>query len=366
MNNAETAHSAETAAEWSKTFTTGSNGNLKDGLHILKVYAYDSSNRVSLVSTKEVFVDTTLPTVIFVDVPSTQETETSYYQFSGEVKDLASTNAVSQNATSGIDKVYVKFADKNDATKTTDWCEALGTTNWTLLVNYADNKYKTVFGTEGQKTIFVKAIDKAGNESLESTTSTTDFIYDKAKPTATVSSYTVGSDTRLLGGTLQFDVSDSFSLTGTAYDSYKLKKIQILQRKNDEDDKVVAEINANTSSYDWTVSDLPRTDSSLGGITGTADTQTDATYKYAVKVFDDSSEDGKLYQTSPLSVRIDRTAPVVEITSPSADLAMNQALSGQSYVFAGSATDIGVGLEKYQYAFTETSTAPGKGSLRPH
>ena len=355
LNNAETAHSAETAAEWSKTFTTGSNGNLKDGLHTLKVYAYDSSNRVSLVSTKEVFVDTTLPTVILVDVPSTQETETSYYQFSGEVKDLASTNAVSQNAASGIDKVYVKFADKNDATKTTDWCEALGTTNWTLLVNYADNKYTTVFGSEGKKTIFVKAVDKAGNESV---VSTTDFIYDKAKPTATVSSYTVGSDTRLLGGTLQFDVSDSFSLTGTASDSYKLKKIQILQRKNDEDDKVVAEINANTSSYDWTVSDLPRADSSLGGITGTADTQTDATYKYAVKVFDDSSEDGKLYQTYPLSVRIDRTAPVVEITSPSADLAMNQALSGQSYVFAGSATDIGVGLEKYQYAFTKTSTAP--------
>ena len=357
LNGVETALSAETAANWSKTFTTGSNGILKDGLHTIKVYAYDTSNRKSTELTKELFVDTTAPTVISVDTPSAQETEESYYQFSGETRDSAAANAVSANAASGVDKVYVKFTDKTDTTKTTGWIEASGTTRWTLLVNYADDTYSTAFGTEGEKTISVKAVDKAGNESA---VSAADFIFDKAKPAATVSSYTVGNDTRILGGTLQFDVSDSFSLTGTASDSYKLKKIQIIQRKNDEEDKIVAEITSSESSLNWTVSDLPRAENSLGNVTGTADTETDATYKYAVKVFDASGEAGKIFQTSLLSVRIDKTAPVVEITAPSADLGMAQALSGQSYTFKGNVNDSGVGLEKYQYAFTTTSAAPAK------
>ena len=152
----------------------------------------------------------------------------------------------------------------------------------------------------------------AGNES---TVEERTFVYDKADPTVSISSYTIGSNNtpQLLGATTQFDVSNSFSLSGTASDTYKLKKIQVFQRKNDGEDNIVAEIPVSTTSSNWVVSDLPRTEDSLGEITGTADTETDAIYRYYVKVFDASD---KTYQTSPIAVRIDKTAPTVTITSP--------------------------------------------------
>lgn len=365
LTGVDTAVSEATAANWSKIFTTGSNGILKDGLHTFRVTAYDSSNRVSTTLTKELFVDTTAPVISSIVTPSAQDTEESYYQFSGMAADNTPSNAVSQNAASGIEKIMVMFADKNIPATKTAWLEATGTTRWNLLVTYADATFSNVFGSnQGEKVIYVKAIDMAGNESVVEERT---FVYDKAQPAVSISSYTIGSNNtpQLLGATTQFDVSNAFSLSGTASDTYKLKSIQVFQKKDDGEDQLVVEIPATTTSCNWTVSGLPRAENSFGSITGTADTETDATYRYYVKVFDDSSTEGKTSQTSPITVRIDKTAPTVTITSPAEDFATaNDVISGSSKIFEGTAVDNenGSGLASYSYAFSQNNTAPAANS----
>lgn len=103
-------------------------------------------------------------------------TEEASYLFRGEMKD----------DTSGIEGVSIKFIN-GDATSAINaaiassegWLECTsGSTTWTYEATWTGTDLSAVFGTEGKKTVIVKATDGAGNITTASQT----FTYDKMKP----------------------------------------------------------------------------------------------------------------------------------------------------------------------------------------
>ena len=91
-------------------------------------------------------------------MPTTLQTEGTNFNFKGTASD--------ENG-SEVKKVEISFDNQN-------WQQAVGTDSWSYRSIFAE---EAQFGTEGQKTLYVKATDNAGNvsEIYEKT-----FIFDKA------------------------------------------------------------------------------------------------------------------------------------------------------------------------------------------
>lgn len=123
--------------------------------------------------------------------PKTPErTEDVTFYFKGSLND----NEAQDKVVSGVEKAYIRYvtgefssaqaaldaalAQTNPAAST-EWIQA--TTNgktWNYEATWASAELSTVFNTEGQKTVIVKAVDGAGNEAMMSKS----FVYDRMVP----------------------------------------------------------------------------------------------------------------------------------------------------------------------------------------
>lgn len=160
-------------------------------------------------------VDTTLPTLdkTKITLPSSTQTESSLFKFEGEAGCVADTG-------SGLDKVELAFTSTNTApsvsqTSTTPVSSGSTMGSWGATVEFANSAYGNVFNTQGEKYLWVRVLDKAGNASAWDYRT---FVYDTAVPTFTLSDETPATNSYKNTG---------FTISGTATDTFGLDSVVI-------------------------------------------------------------------------------------------------------------------------------------------
>ena len=372
--NINNAHDSESAVTWSKTFTTTGDGALAEGSHNFKVTAYDVSGRSKSTQTKNVFVDVTGPVINTIIVPSTTLTEEYLFKFNGTAHDYYDDS----NKDSGIKMVEVQItnsgvsASDTETETATGWIEASGLTSWNAAIIFNSTTHP-VFGTEGVKTVHVRATDEAGNVG---TIVTKNFVYDKASPTLEDVEYTPANGTAFALSTTatipEFEVNGQFSLSGKAKDTNGVKEIVITQKINDGSEKQIEKITVAGGAQNaiWsTNAALPRDpehpETPMASITS-------GEYFYTITVTDIAGNDTSITEATAKSVsktfkaKIDRSAPTIKsITNPSSDTSNTgaNAISVVSFTFRGAAADdVGgttaqTGLEAVWYKIIAQNTA---------
>jgi len=206
----------------------------------------------------------------------------------------------------------------------TSWNPITVSTSWTANVPISDE-------SEGMHNLKIRAIDRAGNETIESYT----FGIDQADPTTSVSAPS-GATT-------------AFAISGTALDGNAVSSIVITQIK---DGVPASEVEAyrlesiqtlgTPNAHAWTTGNiLP-----IGGVST-------GTYTYTVTVTDHAGYP-RTY-TDVATVAIDLTPPETSITDPSTNPA---SLFGNSYEIRGTASDTGPsGIARVDYRVWNNQTA---------
>ena len=355
-NDITTAVTAETAITWKLTFTTADWNGFSEGNHVFKITAYDVSGRSVEAPNKNIWIDKHAPVVTSSVVPTTQQTQSSSFRFSGIAKDYnrnAGTTG-SNSLDSGIKIIEVQITNEGVApgssttATATGWIDATGQEDWSAVVAYDDYD---VFDTEGVKTLHVRATDEAG---FVSETAAKNFVYDKAAPTLVVSTYTPEGGSALAISTTEnepaFNVNGNFVLSGTSSDSNGIKQVVITQKIGDADPVVIETLNgAGATTFNWSTNTgtgkgLPRDPTTNEALTG--DNLDSGIYTYTVTVTDVAGNETITEATAKsasktVKATIDKTAPVVAITNPAnenANTGLN-AISVVSNRFAGTATD---------------------------
>ena len=136
---------------------------LSEGNHTGHVLYKDAVDNESSEYTCTFMVDTVAPIILTVDLDNVRD------GYTGVTDHIATIMA--SDSTSGLDKMKV-------------WGDIVGASiepsNWE---NYSSDKSISLTDSQGTKYVYVKVMDKAGNESL---TYNYSVIYDKTEPTATV------------------------------------------------------------------------------------------------------------------------------------------------------------------------------------
>ncbi|MBO4706072.1 MAG: Ig-like domain repeat protein [Spirochaetaceae bacterium] len=318
-----------------------------DGTYTFNITATDNAGKTAFAS-KTVTVDTTVPTVADTfAVPDTTATEGSSYRFSGTASDG-----------NGIEKVEISFTADGaaDSVITANKTDAAGQNSWSYTLVFTDNNYNSIFSTEGDKEVHVRAIDVAGNVSPWVTK---DFVYDKSAPTSTISQYknNGGSDTDITANS--FETGKVFELKGSASDTYGIANVKVYQQIGDGTPVLIDTL----TTTSWTLENLPRNPESLSAAYTEGGKPVSGTYKYYAKATDSS---GKTTDSATVTVTIDTTAPTVSITAPDSSVTPSNnktgenSLSDESYTFRGTANDShtgAVGVAKLMYAFVKADDA---------
>ncbi|MBR3645915.1 MAG: hypothetical protein IKN54_05810, partial [Lachnospiraceae bacterium] len=366
-SNGNTELSAESGKgkSWSITFASTDTTTLSPGRHTFTITAKDSAGKTSTSEVKNIFIDTIAPQVLTAVTPTTSQTANASFRFTGTAKDNNNSSADSR-----VELIKVKFnsyasVTATESSATTEWFDANGDTSWNYIAVFTDEGLNSVFGdSKGYKTISVKAIDYAGNESpvFESPK----FLYDREIPTSVINSYTPENGSAVnLTSTPSFFANNTFKLSLTANDDYSVKKI-VVKQKNNGITKTVYELdNINSATQPVDVLNLPR------DVSGLDDDDDDATetsalvlnenssgeYEYSVEVTDLA---GKSASVATVKANIDKKVPVINL-----DTELNAAYyQGLSKTFSFSANDptasdgsSGSGLSKYYYKFTQDTAA---------
>ena len=287
----------------------------------------------------------------FTTVPSVTATEQDDITFQGTAEDTASG--------SGIEKVWVQFEykDSTGATKTTTAKEvdaSYSGKKWIYQTSQkTDAKVKAAFATQGSKKIIVTAEDVVGLTKSNSQT----FTYDTGKPTVSV---TEG---------LPSIVGQVQTLSGTAGDTWGVKKIVITQTKKGSTDSISYKYweegeNASipTTSKAWSVSiPLKSTTESYTAI----DSSSSGEYTYTVTVTDKAE---KTTTSDSVTIKFTSAKPTITFTQPSGALALtnsasttpwqttsnNITISGTASV---SAAVSGASISKVEYKFDNDAWA---------
>ena len=304
-------------------------------------YILTGSN--NLTSTKEINfkVDNERPTVGEIEVPNVNVTEKSSFTFKGTV---SGGDSATNSEIADVQMKLSYVAGEN--TVDSGWISVGNTSNWEHTVVFQeDEALKTIFAKEGSKKIEVRAIDKAGNISEVKQSS---FVYDTGRPELTVQSYKMG-DNAAQQIKSEFFISEAFAISGKATDTYGIDaaSLKLTQVKGVGEDAVTIEIpieNINDKG-EWTVGNLPR--NTQAGNTNEALVATDD-YTFTVSVTDLTGV--KKETSATYNVSIDLEAPVVAITSPSA----NEIVSGDTTRITGTLDDgNGTGISGYSYKFVK-------------
>lgn len=290
-------------------------------------------------------IDNQVPSITIDGLTDTSlGSDNASYTFAGDADDTDDDDVT----LSGLAEVQVSFDKSTIYT-------ASGNSEWTYVARFSELGL-----TEGTNTLYARAVDNVGNISGWSSVS---FIYDVSDPEASITQYTDVNSTEHTLSSTSFDYGYNFSLSGTAYDSNKVASVVLVQTNvggADDGSDVVTSITSDltVSNGEWTCINLPRaSDGESFAAASSDDGETKATtgtYKYYLVVTDTA---GKSTQTSTYTVTVDNTAPNLVLSAPSADLSGDDSLSGNSYTFKATSTDVsgGTGSQYIYYKFDSDS-----------
>ncbi|MDP3198034.1 hypothetical protein, partial [Tabrizicola sp.] len=157
-----------------------------DGEYEYVITVTDAAGKTESV-TRTVRYDITDPTATISAPTNLEVVGGTSYTISGTAADTSG---------SGVTKAQYSFTNNGS-----DWQDATGTSSWSATVALS------TLGAEGAKTLYVQALDNAGNVS-DSGTYTRNFTYDTAVPTVSVTNG------------LNRSVNAKFTITGTSADGY--------------------------------------------------------------------------------------------------------------------------------------------------
>ena len=269
-----------------------------DGTYVYTVVSTDSVGRTATLS-RTVIIDTTAPTVVISSPAPGDVVSTSNITVAGTASDGTGSGVAS-----------VEYSLDN-----TNWFALNGGTNWNKAIS---------LGSEGAKTLYVRASDGVG---LVSTPVSVAFNLDQSPPSLTETG--VGAATAR--------VNASFTLTGAAGDTNGL---QTWDDDSNSGTPAVpyVEVTYNATPYKVTV---------VGG-----------TWSYPFTVATDGSQDGNLSftvtatdvvgkpTTLTRNVVIDTTKPTLTVDGILAGLNVTTSQVNGLMTFRFSGDDAGVGLEK--------------------
>lgn len=256
---------AASPASWTYT-TTNTVGN--NGLWVYTITATDAASRTTSV-VRTVRIDSVAP-VAAITLPSAASyISGTSYTATGSVTESNTLASVeySTNSTDGIDGT---------------WSNASGLNSWTVSLTLA------TLG-EGDKTLWIRASDNAGNTSTAISRS---FRVDTNAPGLTETFVGAGSAYR----------NSAFSLSGVITDNVDLASLSVTENVNAGGAVTVYSTTyagASDFASAWTVPSMP----SGGAVTGQ--------YEYIITVTDTSGKTTSLTRT----VTVDVTLPSLEITS---------------------------------------------------
>ena len=251
-------------------------------------------------------VDKSAPKVTLKALPGADDTKVDSYTFRGTSSDEGG---------SGVEKVFITIKDSlgNEAKRLVS-----DTANWSYDLKYKDTTtdatatWATVFNAEGPKTIYIEAVDAAGNKSEKfrypSDSQSTDddydntklltFLFDTAAPTLTVNDSVI----------TEYMPNTGFDITGTSHDSYSVEKLTITQKFGDEapiEGEIILNESNTTQDKDWNVH-LPFTVDSAKHINPVTTPQ-EGKYSYSFVLTDKKgNKDTKTYSTA-----FDKTPPTI-------------------------------------------------------
>ena len=304
------------------------------------------------------YVDNSAPSVNSdFTVPSPSDSEKGAYTFKGTAGDGTSDSEWQ----SGVSKVEYKVLSGEEIVTSGT---AGGTTDWQSTLDFSDWK-------EGQKTIYFRATDSAGNVGAWVNKA---FWYDKSVPTATIASY-VEKDGATSHALSQSETEDSrafeygykFTLKGQASDTNAVESVTITQEKLGTGGTVEESLTFapdSTSDGSWTAGNLPRKSDGNSGTTFAGDPNDvapDGKYVYKVTVKDAS---GKPTTSLSQTLTVDSVAPTITIDAPVPASASTSdvkvpVISGSTYQFKATPNDAnGSGVTYLYYAITNDATAP--------
>ncbi len=290
----------------------------------IRITAIDDSGKQS-VSTVVYDIDTAAPTVVITRPSSGAAVEGDALYATGSAED----------AGSGIqDVIWALVSNTGGAaaepeSASSEWKSANLSKSgdqfiWTATTDFPD-------GTEGLFSLFVKAVDYAGNTSA---TTRTDFAYDRAAPTITETA---------IGTSVTVNQKTGFSFSGTAADTNGLAGLTVTQNK-DGGGAVVVSGTGLTGTTDWSLSGLPRDPASTG--TTVSGSAADGEYEYILTAADIAGKTTALTRR----IRFDATGPVVTVVNPAEDSWSSSA----SVTVNGTASDLtGVRAVYYSTAASE-------------
>ena len=289
------------------TWTTGITG-LSDGKHTLTITAKDKATNETPLK-RFVTVDTVAPVVASsMTLPTGKSFDAATITINGTATDAS--------PSSGFAKVEYWFADgTGDNAKKSNVFDAEGTSYWSATISRTELNNSSmggVFDAQGEKYIFVKAYDNAGNPSA---TVSNLFVYDTENPVLSDEKleYTAGTAVSLSDRTLytnknNYTVSGNFSDTGS--------NVTVSVTSNGQDVTVTQTDNSMSGAWSFTTSGL-----------------SDNTYRYIITAADRSGRtDEKQY-----SIIVDKTAPVISITKPGN---VDEYINSTAYTFTGTITEV--------------------------
>jgi hypothetical protein len=191
---------------WNQNIVVGTDG-LSDGNYTIEIKAIDKVGKSSIEKTISVVIDCEKPTV---EISNPDETYVGTSAISGE--SFVFTGSVTDAKSGPASYSYLLKAKNVAPTENDVWKNSPTGTNWTFTkaIGNADGQLN-----EGKYTLYVKAKDKAGNESPYVSRN---FDVDKAKPVQSLSLNPIKENGIY---------DDTFSIVGKIYDTHGVEKVDV-------------------------------------------------------------------------------------------------------------------------------------------
>lgn len=309
-------------------------------------FTYDVDNKAPVIEESKIVV------------PTPKQTESQSFRFTAIANDEAAANEVS----SGIAKLQYTFDPAKVYIKEVTGVSSLSET--VVFHDEDDEVYKEAFGTEtepkeGEKAIYIRAIDSVGNEGEWVSKN---FTFDKSAPNVSIDSYKLTNEAAdkyiNVPAANSFQVRDTFDLKGKASDANGIQTFKIVQKLEGENgfekELSISASNINTNGV-WSITGLPRNkDNETKLVSGT--------FTYTVTAFDKTGKKSEQI----LTVNIDVENPLVEITglTDSSSYGVNSLQGTAPYTFHGTAQDDSYasasGFKELFYKFTKEEIEPAE------
>lgn len=215
--------SAPSGVNWTYTETaTGANWtfseNPGEGSYTYTITATDKAERIAETVTRTVVVDTVAPTVNSenITLPTGYQTEAALFKFEGGAGCVSDSGTSGTAYSSGFEKVELAFttsASVPESAQVTVTPASNG--SWSSTVEFNASAFGTVFNNQGDKYLWLKVYDKAGNTSAWTSTS---FVYDTETPSIELTNTTPAANEYKKTG---------FTIEATAEDSYGVDSVVI-------------------------------------------------------------------------------------------------------------------------------------------